>query len=324
MFKDTSPQKKIRETVEILAIIGVILSLSATTNNVYAQQTNWISVSSVRDLTGNVQLQGGQPLLAGHSYNVTMMISVPFSQAISNFQITLDSAMSASGPQFWYLLSSKYGGYNASTFVPGSKTITFKQVEGKLNLTALFTIPSDITTTVADGISLRFSKDDFQVITVKVTGGSTVGEAAFRISDSAIEAYLDTYSKKTSLIPSGKIDQVYSTLVNDIAQQSQDLYKIGLPEKATDLLNTIDPSLLPTPPNTSYVTLLLAGVVAFAAIAAVLALIYIRGRSRHGFTLAVVGDAQRELAGLEVTAARYDKNLAEQLKNLRDKLGEGS
>jgi len=189
-------------------------------------------------------------------------------------------------------------------------------------LSALFSVPSNITTSRSGGLTLRFAKDNFQVIQVSVTGGAMVGKAVFRISDSAIEAYLDAQSKKSSLVPSGAIDQTYSQLVNNIIQQAQVLYQIGLPEEATALLNIVDPGNFPAPPNTSFVIFMGVGILVLIVVAIALALLYLRGRTRHAFTLAIVDEVQRELSGMEVTAAKYDKNLAEKIKNIRDRLSE--
>jgi hypothetical protein len=320
MLKNKFLQRRNSIRRKISLIIGILLLL--TISDVHAQPVNWLTVSSVRDVTGNVLLLQNQPLLAGHAYNITIEIDVPFNQTLARFEVAIDQEMDSNGPQFWYLLSSKYGGYDPTIFSPGSRNVLFNQVEGVLVLSALFSVPSDITTSESGGLTLRFAKDNFQVIQVSVTGGAIVGKAAFRISDSAIETYLDTKTKKSSLIPTGAIDQTYTTLVNNIIQQAQALYQIGLPEEATALLNIVDPTNIPAPPNTSFVLYMGVGIVLSIVVAIVLALLYLRGRTRHAYTLAIVDEVQRELSGMEVTAAKYDKNLAEKIKNIRDRLSE--
>ena len=53
-----------------------------------------------------------------------------------------------------------------------------------------------------------------------------------------------------------------------------------------------------------------------------LAVVALRGRGRHGYSSGLLSEAQKELAVLEVTAAKYDKAMADRLKSIREKLGE--
>jgi hypothetical protein len=279
-------------------------------------------VTSIRDLTGNVTLQSGQPLLSGHSYNVTVAVTVPFSQTASQFQVTLNSAMKQSGSQFWYVETSGYGGYNSSSFTGGQRVVTFSQVQGKLVLATIFTVPDDFTALKVGGLTLHNLLQNYGLVTITVTGGSTVGTVSLTMSDQAIQTYLTEYSQKSTLISSGKIDPAYTTVVNSTLTQAQSLYSAGLVEQATNVLNTIDPSSFPSPPNSNLVTYLLLGVVVVAVLAVAFLLLLLRSRGRSGVNNSIASEVQKELASLEVTAAQYDKALADRLKRLRDKLGE--
>lgn len=141
-----------------LYIMSIILILPLLANSGYAQQTNWASVSSIQDMTGNVKVQEGDSLLAGHAYNLTVSVDVPFTQSLSNFTVQLDVGMASNGPQFWYILTPDYGGYDPSSFKPGSRSISFRQEQGKVVIAALFTIPTDFTITMAGSLRLRFPK----------------------------------------------------------------------------------------------------------------------------------------------------------------------
>lgn len=308
-----------RKALTIL-IIMVVLPLIA--NAGYAQQTNWATVLSTQDMTGNVAVQEGDPLLAGHAYNLTLSVDVPFTQSLSNFTIKLDAGMASNGPQFWYILTPDYGGYDPTSFKPGSHSISFRQAQGEVVLAALFTVPTDFTSTVAGGLRLRFAKTDFQLITMQVTGGAIVGIVTLNISDDAIRAYVNSYAVKSTLISSGKVDAAYSTLVDDMLYQANFIYQLGLPEVATSLLNILSPEVLPAPPNPLLMMLLSGAVVVVALAAALFSILFLRVRARHGFTTGTVSEVQKELASLEVTAARYDKALADRLRSLKDKLGD--
>lgn len=303
-------------------MIVLTLIVLAAIPPVLAQQDNWVTVLSIRDLTDNYSLKSEQPLLAGHGYNITMSIRVPFSLPTSDFRVSLDGQMQALGNLFWSIATTNYTGYDPTRFTPGSRSINFKQVQGQFVLSALFTVPQDLTVIAYDQIKLRFLKANFQVVTVSVAGGSVVGRILVNVSDAVIEAYLISYASKSGLVSAGKIDKTYSQLVDSILQQSQDLYKSGLPEKASNLLNTLNPDAFPAPPNSSMVIALTIGVAALAVIVGIVAVLLLRTRTKLGYADNVIGGIQKELAGLEVAAAQYDKNLADKLKNIRNQLAE--
>jgi hypothetical protein len=63
--------------------------------------TSWASVTSIHDLTGGTTVQSGQPLIAGHSYNLTILIAIPFNQTSSQFQVSLNPQLQQLGAQYW-------------------------------------------------------------------------------------------------------------------------------------------------------------------------------------------------------------------------------
>jgi len=303
-------------------VIFLAILLGGSLTETCAAQTNWVSLISVSDKTSNTPVPVGQSLLAGHSYNVTIQVDVPFTQAGSGFTLKLNDAMTISGTQYWYLLTKNYGGYDSNTFTPGERSITFKQTSGKINLAVLFSVPIDITVQQALGVTYRFLKPDFQLILVTVTGGSTVGFQKFNISDSSIENYLKTAEQKSNLISAGQVDKAYSALISGVMAQADVVYKLGLPEKATDILNVLSVTNLPAPPNNSMQTILMGAAGLFAVVAIAMFLMYSRVNSKASMRSSTINDARNELAGLEVTAARYDESLANELKRLKEKLGE--
>jgi len=303
-------------TIVLAACIGCSLF------TVLGAQSSWISLVAIQDKTSSTSVAIGKPLLAGHSYNITIQIDVPFTQSGSNFDVALDSSMTASGTQYWYLLTKNYLGYNSTTFKPGERSIRFTQVEGKIQLAVLFSVPATITVRQSLGDTYRFMQEDFALVRVLVTGGSTVGVQSINISDASIESYLTAVSQKSNLVPSGQIDKAYDSLVKGILTQADAVYRLGQPEKATDLLNIISTGNFPAPPSNSLQTILI-GAVAVVAVAAVVGfLMFGRANSKASMKASAIDDARNELASLEVTAARYDESLASQLKRLRDKLEE--
>lgn len=303
------------------AVAGLVILCLLVSGTAAAASTNWISSSSIRDTTGNSAVAAGQPLLAGDAYNVTVEIQVPFSQQQSQFNVSLNGAVGASGSQYWYVLTPSYGGYNSADFVAGSKTVTFTQVQGELTLAALFSLSSNMTVVQSGGLTLRFPLNNFPLITIDVAGGSQVGNLSVDISDQVIQAYQQAYTAKSTYISSGKISQSYSAFVSGVLVQAQALDQEGLPAQATNLLNVLD-SPFPAPPNPFlfYAVAIAAGL--FVVVGVALSLVIVRRSSKQGFMKSVVGEVERDLAGTEVKAAQYDKNLAERLRGIREKLGE--
>jgi hypothetical protein len=251
-----------------------------------------------------------------------MQVDVPFTQSGSNFNVSLSSAMSPSGTQYWYLLTTNYGGYDSATFTPGEKSILFTQVEGRIQLAVLFQVPANITTRQALGQTYRFMLKDYPVIQIQVTGGSAVGVINLNVSDPSIENYLSVATQKSNVISAGDIDKSYESLVNGIIAQADAIYNLGLPEKATNILNVINAGNFPPPPNNSLQTILIGAVVLVAVAAALGFIMFSRANSKATMKQSAIDDTRNQLAGLEVTAARYDESLAGELKRLRDKLEE--
>ncbi|MCX6653628.1 MAG: hypothetical protein NTY03_00755 [Candidatus Bathyarchaeota archaeon] len=309
-----------RHSKSLLLAIVLATCLSSPLFTVSGAQTGWISLVSIQDKTSNTSVAIGKPLLAGHSYNITIQVDVPFTQSGSNFDLVLDDSITASGTQYWYLLTKNYLGYNSTTFKPGEKSIRFTQVEGKIQLAVIFSVPATITVKQSLGETYRFMQEDFPLLRVLVTGGSTVGVQSLNISDASIETYLTTVNQKSNLVPSGQIDKSYDSLVKGILTQADVIYRLGQPEKATDILNIVSTSNFPAPPSNSLQTLLIGAVAVIAVAAVVGFLLFSRANSKASMKASAIDDTRNELASLEVTAARYDESLASQLKRLRDKL----
>jgi len=180
-----------------------------------------------------------------------MKIELPFTQNTSIFVLNLDENMTRSGPQYWYLLTTNYTGFEPTIYTPSENIIAFIQVEGEIQLSVLFSIPQNATIKQKGDITFRFIKTDQKLIQVKVDGGATVGSLTHDISDSAIENYINTAEQKINLIPNGQIDKSFEPLVTSILAKADKIYKIGLPEEATKILDAITPTLFPPPPDTT-------------------------------------------------------------------------
>jgi len=296
--------------------------------------SGWVSSATVSDLTGNAPVAANQAFLAGHSYNVTLQIKVPITQSGVSFTVSVLSNLTQvqGQSQFFVVKTPNYPGYNRTAFTGGAKVVTFGQVLGTLGLSAYFQIPTTFTNQSASyafptGKATRFAdltQSVAALISVVPIGGSEAGSFSATVQDQTIQHYLVLYNQTSGLVSSGKISSTYAPLVNSVLAEAQVLYALGYPEEGINVLNTITPSAFPVPPNNSLTTYLIGGLGLTAVIIVLLAVLMVRSRGKSGYSSGIVGEVSRELAVLEVTAAKYDKNMADRLKALRDKLGETS
>lgn len=321
----------------VFALLALILLSGGSL--AYAQQSwsesGWVTSATISDLTGNSPVAQGQPLIAGHSYNATIQINVPnTSTSTPHFQVSLNSRLlEATGQSvYWVVHNPSYPGYNSSAFVGGSKTVSLNYDQGNVRISAYFQVPVNFTNPSATFVtpsgnvteSLHLPQNDVVLISVVPTGSTSTGFFSATVSDQTIQSYATNYNETSNYIPSGKIPSSYSALVNSILAEAQALDKLGLPDQGTTLLNAIVPSAFPTPPSSSLQNYLVYGLIGAVVLVILLAVVAVRSRGRSGYSGAIINDVQKDLAVLEVTAAKYDKAMADKLKSLRDKLSESS
>ncbi len=328
-----------RSFASLAAILAVVALSGASLAHAQAQNgwtsSGWVTSGTVYDLTGKSSVGQGSALVAGHSYNLTLSITVPNTSTNSNFTLSVNSAfLPASTGQtgFWALHTSQYPGYNATAFAPGQKNVVFQFDKGTFSVSAYFQIPSNFTIPVAKytspsgngTITLHFPQTGVVLVSVVPATSTPTGYFSTTVEDQTIQSYQSAYSQATNLVPSGKISSTYSSLVNGIISQAQSLDQLGLPSNGTSLLGVLVPTSFPAPPSTGLQTVLEAALGAAVVLAVLFAVLMLRSRGRSGYSSSIINDVQKDLAVLEVTAAKYDKAMADKLKSLRDKLGESS
>jgi hypothetical protein len=331
--------KEFRSFASILALLAVVTLSGATLAHAQTQggwaPSGWVSGATISDLTGNTPLAQNQALIAGDSYNVTLTIVVPnTSTSTKTFQVSVNQNFLAASnqPIFWAMHTANYPGYNMTGFTGGSKIVTFNYDQGTFKLSAYFQVPVNFTNPSTTYVtpsgnvsqSIHLTQNGVIIASVVPVGSTSAGDFTASISDQTIQTYLTDYNQTASLVPSGKISSTYSPLVNSILSEAQTLYKLGFPDQGTTLLGTITASAFPVPPSGSLQTDLLVGLAAAVVVIVLLAVMTLRSRGRSGYSVQIINDVQKDLAVLEVTAAKYDKAMADKLKSLRDKLSESS
>jgi len=344
MLKSSSPLglRRLRKAVYfapvllLLAVVSVSGVPFAHAQSLGGWSSNgWVTSGSVYDLTGNANLTQGQALVTGHDYNMTLKVTVPnTSTSTPQFQVSINTLLQpAKSPSvFWTLHTLAYPGYNRTSFNPVLKTVTFNYVQGTVRLSAYFEVPGNFTIPVGKyatpsgngTITLHIPQNGVIFVSIVPVGSTSTGYFSAPVQDQTIQAFLNQYNQTANLVPSGKIPSVYSSFVNPILNESQALNKLGLPDQGTTLLGALIPSAFPTPPNSSLQTYLLIGLAVAVILVVLLAVMMMRSRGRSGYSTSLIGEVQKDLAVLEVTAAKYDRAMADKLKSLRAKLSDTS
>jgi len=318
-------------TALLVSTLAVAIPTASAQGGTEWSGTGWVKSATVVDLTGNSPLTQTQAFTAGHSYNVTLQIK-PDTTSSVQFQVSMLANLTQVPGQaaFFVVKSPNYAGYNRTSFTGGTKVVTFNQVADTLRLAILFQIPTSITNQSASYNYLTgkvtraadLTQNTYPLISIVVIGGSSGGAFSATIEDQVIQRYLVLYNQTSNLVSSGRISQSYAPLVSSVLAEAQALYNLGYPDEGITLLNTITPQAFPTPPNNSLQTYLFAGLGIAVVLVILLVVIMARGRGKSGYASSVIGEVQKEMAVLEVTAAKYDRALADRLKSLRDRLGE--
>ncbi|WP_338602148.1 hypothetical protein V6M85_01615 [Sulfolobus tengchongensis] len=295
---------------------------SAIIINSQTTSSSWISSIQIYDVTTASKVINTSELIAGDTYNVTLDISVPFSNPSNLFYISLNPVLQRYGAQFWYILTPTYQGYNATNFKPTSYTVSFTQYTGTLVVSVVFTIPSNLTEIgELNGIVLQ-KPQQINIVSITV-GESTVGQYTPTIVSQEILEYNQLYSKALTLIQTGQISSQYKALVQSILNNASALYSQGLVSQAISELEVINPSYFPSPPSYT-ITYAVIGVAVVLAIVAVFGFImYTRAKGNYDELDRKTKDIIKELSSMKVVAARYDKNLAEEIEKLINSLSKG-
>ena len=332
---------RFRSLPPVLALFALIALSGASAT--FAQSSNqwnargWVSSSTIYDMTGNANMNQNSPLIAGHSYNLTLVVTVPnTSVSTKTFDLSLNNFLTPStagqSGTYWAVHNPSYGGFNQSGFVPGDKSVTFNYVQGILKVSAYFEVPVNFTIPIArystpsgnGTLTLHLPQDGVVLASVVPAGSTSTGFFSASIEDQTVQAYLNDYNQTSNYVPAGKIPSTYSSLVNSILAEAQALDKLGLASNGTALLSVVVPSAFPTPPSSTLQTYLLGGLAAAVIVIVLLLVFTLRSRGKSGYSTGIINEVQKDLAVLEVTAAKYDKAMADKLKSLRDKLSESS
>jgi hypothetical protein len=202
--------KKILALSLILVLTAVyVTSISAST--VKAQVNGqWITQYIVADastgatiLNKNVQTgqsTGNGEILEGQELEVTATIDI--AQSNPSTSLTLTTSLQHSNLQsnmYWELDSTNY---NLGNFNPNSRTLTFPESQGTLEISCFGLVPTgEVTQNGPNGITLDIPTP-LSLIVLEDPTGATLDQIKLNITDAAINSYLTVLSQKEASLNS--------------------------------------------------------------------------------------------------------------------------
>jgi hypothetical protein len=265
-------------------------------------------------------------MLAGEEYNLTFIIDVSVNAPYAELMLSLDEDWTHSTVEdrFWEIHSldlNLTGEYN-----PNSQNVTFRQIKGVYTLSTYGNIPSELTISARGGGLALHKPVDLKVLSLIGPDQSILDEVTLNIIDSKIDNYRFVHSQKEDeyqdYVASG-VDPAYLELYQNFVSLAEEKAEIGLVETATDILETLHIEITPTQTGPSWQEQYFLPVVGFLLLITIICVVlFLNGKNRADFVTMIVEDQIREMEALQSRASRIDRNLAQRLQEINDKLKE--
>jgi hypothetical protein len=320
--------KKILALSLILVLTAVYVT-SISVSTVKAQVNGqWITQYIVADastgatiLNKNVQTgqsTGNGEILEGQELKVTATIDI--AQSSTSTTLTLTTSLQHSNLQsnmYWELDSTTY---NLGNFNPNSRTLTFPESAGTLEITCFGLVPTgEVTQNGPNGITLDIPTP-LTLIALQDNTGATLDQIKLNITDAAINNYLTVLSQKESSLKSYKssgVDPGFIQIYSNVIAASQVLEGQGFATAAAQMLNGLN---VASPPSAGTAELLIPIAGVMAALAVVFAFMFIRMRGRVSYFQLVVEDQIKDLEGLTLRISKIDRMASSNLDSVKERL----
>ena len=319
--------KKILALSLILVLTAVYLT-SVSVSSVKAQTTTqstgrWFTSYTVKDANTGATIidtatnQNGY-VLEGDELSVTATIDISQSSPSTSLSLTTSLQHSAlQGNMYWQLDSTNY---NLGNFNPNSRTITFPENEGTLQITCYGLVPTgSVTQTGPNGITLDIPTP-LSLIVLEDPSGATLDQISVNITDAAIDNYLNVLNQRENTLKAYKssgVDSGFIQIYQNVIAASQVMEGQGFATAATQMLNGLSVS---SPPSASTAELLIPIAGVMAALAAVFAFLFIRIRGKVSYFQLVVEDQIKDLEGLTLRISRIDRMASSNLDSVKERL----
>jgi len=322
--------------VKRLAVLMVALLLTPALAVEGADDTHWIEEYQIKDLTtGRLVLSHNvvddvliknAPVFAGEDYSLTFKLNVR--QNIPFAVLTLSLSTNLFKPTvedvFWDIHTLEMD--LTEDYNPAERTIMFSQNQGVYQVSVFCLIKSDITTPSSSyGVTIH-RPVDLKILRLIGPDETELDSVTVNVIDSRIDDYnILLGQKETELAEyrTSAVDPAYVELFEKFVELAKDEAHLGLVDSAIKLLNTLEVEAPPTHTGPSWMEqYFLPGVGGLAILFILCAVLFLRTRSKLGFVTMIVEDQIREMEALQMRASRIDRNLAQRLNEINERLKE--
>ncbi len=301
--------------------VSMSTSKAQTTN----QQTTggWITGYTVKNANNQATIidtssnQNGY-ILEGDELAVTATISI--SQSSPSTSLSLTTSLQHSDLQqnmYWELDSTNY---DLGNFNPNSRTLTFAENSGTLQITCFGLVPSgSVTQNGPNGITLDIPTP-LNLIVLEDPSGATLDSVTVNITDSAINNYLNVLNQRENTLKGYKssgVDSGFTQIYQNVIDASKVMEGQGFATAATQMLNGLN---VASPPSASTAGILIPVAGVMAAVAVVFAFLFMRIRGKVSYFQLVVEDQIKDLEGLSMRISRIDRAASSNLESVKDRL----
>jgi hypothetical protein len=322
--------------VKRLAVLMVALLLTPAWAVEGADDTHWIEEYQIKDLTtGRLVLSHdvvedvlirNAPVFAGEEYNITFKLNVrqniPF--ALLTLSLSTNLYKPTTEDVFWDIHSLDMD--LTEDYNPAERTIMFSQNQGAYYASVFCLIKNDITMPSSSGGVTIHRPVDLKILRLIGPDETELDSVTVNVIDSKIDDYNVLLSQKEAELAdyrTSNVDPAYVELFEKFVDLAKDEAQLGLVDSAIELLNTLEVEAPPVSTGPSWMEQYFLPAVGGLALISILSIaLFIRGRSRLGFVTMIVEDQIREMEALQMRASRIDRNLAQRLSEINERLKE--
>jgi len=322
--------------VKRIIVLMVALILTPAWAVEGANDTHWIEEYQIKDLTtGRLVLSHdvvddvltqNAPVFAGEDYNVTFKLNVrqniPF--AVLTMSLSTNLNKPTAEDVFWDIHTLEMD--LTEDYNPAGRTIKFSQNQGVYYVSAFCLIKSDITTpSSSQGVTIH-RPVDLKILRLIGPDETELDSITVNVIDSRIDDYNLLLSRKEAELAdyrTSNVDPAYVELYEKFVELAKSEARLGLVDSAIGLLNTLEVEAPPVSTGPSWMERYFLPAVGGLAVLFILsAALFLRTRSRLGFVTMIVEDQIREMEALGMRASRIDRNLAQRLNEINERLKE--
>ena len=310
----------------LLVLLTLVSLTSISTTFAAVGEGDWITKYRVENLdTGQVIMErdfttGSKSdfgsIVEGAELKVTVTVEIGLSNPAATLQISTEMAHSSSEDRYWQLESD----YVLSNYNPNSKSVSFKQEKGTLEMVCYGSIPTGIVKDVIEGITLH-KPVPIALIELAVPAGVVLDSIEQNVTDAKVDEYLNLLEQKKARLESmagSGVDPGYVEVFGNVVAQAQVIGDAGFADNAIALLNGL--SVANEPAGSVMQMLFLPAVIVFGVVAVLFAFLFLKARGKMSYYRLVIEDQIKDLEGLTLRASKIDRTISSNLASIEDRL----